>query len=99
MEERRRERRGEGEGVILTLVVLQEKDDSLEECSDPIPQKQVRVDGASLECANTRLIRARTGPTVSTTYHEKLQEDHTKGPHINLQGDGTMSRLCAALYV
>lgn len=80
--------------MILTLVVLQEEDDSLEECSDAIPQKQVRVDGALLElCTNTRLIGARTGPTVST-YHEELQEDHTKGPHINLQGDSTMSHLC-----
>ena len=34
-----------------------------------------------------------------TTYHEELQEDHTKGPHINLQGDSLMSRLCTTLYV
>lgn len=55
---RRREEREGGEGGTLTLVVLHEEDDSLKECSDSIPQKHVRVDGALLESTNTRLTSA-----------------------------------------
>lgn len=55
----RREKEGaEREGGTLTLVVLHEEDDSLKECSDSIPQKHVRVDGAPLESTNTRLTSA-----------------------------------------
>ena len=58
--ERKKEPRGRGEreGGTLTLVVLHEEDNSLKECSDSIPQKHVRVDGAPLESTNTRLTSA-----------------------------------------